>query len=386
MTLAATSILVAAMPATAGDLVRTDGNDTPGPLDLASMRLTPKSSFDRFQVRTLARFTAKQLDGDDGWVEVDFDTNADKDVDYWVVIFYHNANLLAVQGHGSNALRRLPVHRVDKRTVSFDITHGQLGGVKSYDFYAVSVWRASPCSHKTPCVDTIPNRYPLVRYDFTAPTVRWKRLPNTSTEVSDQLTFPIGFVVKDDRFGSGIKSWKFQLSDNGLDWVTIKTGSSRSPTVNINGVSGHRYGYRVIVVDRAGNDTTSRAQTQTAVPYDDRDAALVFSSSTQVSRSGAFLGTLTSLPQTETMTYTATFAGKNYEHFCVLLGHPATASSTATATLRWDGNLITSVSENDSTADRNLGLCMNPGSGSHTLVVTTTSAEPFIIDGVLAIG
>ena len=86
---------------------KTDGNDVAGPLDLASMRLTPINGGDRIQIRTLAPFTAAQLDGDAGWFEVDFDTNADRKYDFWAVVLYAKGKLLAIQGQGQNVLRKL---------------------------------------------------------------------------------------------------------------------------------------------------------------------------------------------------------------------------------------------------------------------------------------
>ena len=84
----ATMLAGAWSPAVAGGISRSDGNDVPGPLDLASMRLTPINGGDRIQIRTLEKFTATQLDGDAGWLEVDFDTNADRKYDFWTVVFY----------------------------------------------------------------------------------------------------------------------------------------------------------------------------------------------------------------------------------------------------------------------------------------------------------
>jgi len=74
MALIAVGVLATA-PAAQADIVRTDGNDTKGPLDLSNVHLTPLRTADRFEVKTFTRFTASQLDGDHGWIEVDFDTN-----------------------------------------------------------------------------------------------------------------------------------------------------------------------------------------------------------------------------------------------------------------------------------------------------------------------
>jgi len=383
MALIAVGVLATA-PAAQADIVRTDGNDTKGPLDLSNVHLTPLRTADRFEVKTFTRFTASQLDGDHGWIEVDFDTNGDRTYDFWVAVFYHKGKLIALQGHRSNVIRQLPARRVDPRTISFEITHNQLDGVHSYDFAAVSVWRAAPCSNKKPCVDTIPNRYPLLRYDFTPPTVTWKNPPTMSTQASDTLTFPVSVVLKDDKYGSGIKSWVFQLSDDGSDWSTFQTGTATSPTIQIPGESGHRYDYRMIVVDKQGNKETSKWHYNTLVPFDDRDPSLTYSAGVQSARAGAFDGTITSLAQTETLTYTATFSGVTGiagEQFDIIMGKPATPGSTATATVSIDGFYQDTLTENDNTSVMQISEGFGPQSGTHTIVVTTTSAEPFVIDG-----
>jgi hypothetical protein len=103
-----------ALPAAAAHGVsRSDGNDAKGPLDLAGIRLTPIRSGDRLQVKTLSRFAAAQLDGDQGWIEVDFDTDGDRKIDYWVVTLYHKGKIVSVEGRGSSAIRYLPARRVD---------------------------------------------------------------------------------------------------------------------------------------------------------------------------------------------------------------------------------------------------------------------------------
>ena len=189
-------------PAIAGGIDKTDGNDVAGPLDLASMRLTPINGGDRIQIRTFAPFTAAQLDGDAGWFEVDFDTNADRKYDFWAVVLVREGQAPRGRGtgQGKDVLRKLAVHRVDAKTVSFDIAHRNLGNVSSYDFVVYSIWRAKPCSASNVCVDTIPNRYPLLsattshRRRSLGGRCRWSR-PTcrrrwTSTRISRCTTIP----------------------------------------------------------------------------------------------------------------------------------------------------------------------------------------------------
>jgi hypothetical protein len=271
-TLVVAAALVAPSAASASGIYRTDGNDTPGPLDLASVRLSPIKGGDRFQIKTLTKFTANQLDGRHGWFRVEIDTNADRDPNFVVFVYYYDGKLYALLTRGSSVLRRLAVHRVDKRTVSFDLKHAFLGSRYSYDFGILSVWRASPCSKTKPCVDGIPNRYPLIRRDYTAPTVDFGDPIVFTTDESPDLPFGISFKVRDDEFGSGVKAWRFESRDHGTtSWTVVKKGTTKSPTVDVPGVEGSTYDYRVSAVDRQGNRRTTKARTAT-VPFDDRNA------------------------------------------------------------------------------------------------------------------
>ena len=381
---AGSMILMAAAPARARDLIRTDRNDTKGPLDLASVRVSSIRGGDRIAIRTLARFTAKQLDGSRGWFEVDFDTNADKDVEFWVVVFFDKHGIQAYQFRNKSYLRGLSARREDRRTISFAIPHRYLGHVHSYDFFVVSIWRASPCSSSKPCIDTIPDRYPLIRRDWTPPTVQWRRVPQRSTVVSNTLTFPVRFWVEDDEFGTGIDHWKLESLVDGGTWTSVESGrASGSITAQIAASEGATYHLRLTAVDKAGNKRT-RGGVSTQVPYDDRNAALSYSSSTPVGRAAAFLGTITQLAQDETLTFQQTVSGGGSE-FCLVGGPPVTSGQTASATVTLDGVPAASApSETDSTADLSTVFCGAAGVGTHTWVVTATSVEPFVIDGVIA--
>jgi hypothetical protein len=372
-------------PAVAGGISRSDGNDVPGPLDLASMRLTPISGGDRIQIRTLGKFTATQLDGDAGWFEVDFDTNADRKYDFWAVVFYAKGKLFAIQGQGQNSLRKLPVRRVDTRTISFDIAHRNLGNISSYDFVVYSIWRAKPCSNANACVDTIPNRYPLIRHDFTAPSISWSSVPKYSTDVSDSLTFPVAFGVKDDRYGSGVKGWTLQRRALGTTtWTDVKNGTTSHPSVNITGDEGVTYQFRVLALDRQGNRSGSPIKT-TAMPWDDRNAAMLTYSDppTQVDGVvGAFLGTTSHMADTTTVSTTV----PDNVDLCVL-GGPTAPGTSATATLFVGTQVWATMTETEDTAPREPVGCLHGfTTGGQALIVTVTSSTPFVFDGLGIVG
>jgi hypothetical protein len=367
-------------PAGAGGISRSDGNDVPGPLDLASMRLTPISGGDRIQIRTLGKFTATQLDGDAGWFEVDFDTNADRKYDFWAVVFYAKGKLFAIQGQGQNALRKMPVRRVDTRTVSFDIAHRNLGNISSYDFVVYSIWRAKPCSNANPCVDTIPNRYPLIRHDFTAPTISWGAVPEISIDVSATLDFDVHATVHDDTYGSGVKRWTLQQRQNAGSWTTIASGRTKSVTESVTGVQGEVTIVRVLAVDKQGNRRTSSTK-KTVVPWDDQNA-LFFDYSTPGTEasavSGAFLGTTSTLAQGTIVTATLP-AGSD---LC-FLGGPTSSGNTAAAELSIGGTPFTTFNENDATAYRTPHCAGTTIGAGAVITLEVTSAEPFVFDGLV---
>ena len=141
------------------------------------------------------------------------------------MVFYAKGKLFAIQGQGQNALRKMPVHRVDTRTISFDIAHRNLGNISSYDFVVYSIWRAKPCSNANPCVDTIPNRYPLIRHDFTAPIVG--AVPAISTDVWRPWTFVMHATVHDDT-QIGRQALDAQQRQNAGSWTTIASGGRRT--------------------------------------------------------------------------------------------------------------------------------------------------------------
>ena len=364
-------------PAVAGGISRSDGNDVPGPLDLASMRLTPISGGDRIQIRTLAKFTNGQLDGDAGWFEVDFDTNADRKYDFWAVVFYANGKLVAVQGQGRNALRRLPVRRVDTRTVSFDIAHRNLGNVSSYDFVVYSIWRAKPCSNANVCVDTIPNRYPLIRHDFTPPTITWGTVPAVSTDVSATLDYDVHVTVHDDTYGSGVKRWTLQQRQDTGSWTTVGSGRTKNVTESVTGVEGEVTFVRVLAVDKQGNRRTSSMK-KTVVPWDDRNVLFGYSvPATEADGvSDAFLGTTSTLAQGDVITATLP-AGTD---ICVL-GGPTSTTTAAALELSIGGNLVTTFNENDGTSYRS-PLCAGSPIAAGAVTLEVTSAEPFVFDGL----
>lgn len=378
--LTAASVLAVASPAGAQDIVRTDGNDTKGPLDLASVRLTPlKDHLERFAMSTFSAFSASQLDGTRGWIEVDFDTNADRQYDFWVTVFYYRGSLRAFMGRNRHVIRKIHlVRRANKKTVSFDLDRRMLGKIHSYDFAAFSVWSGAPCSRRHPCVDGVPNRYPLLRRDFTAPAITWGSVPTLSTDVSAGLGFDVGFSIKDDPHGSGVASWTLQQGQGGGSWTTAATGHSTVVTQQVTGAEGEITALRVVAVDKQGNKRTSSIK-RIVVPWDDRNGSFQYSTiPTTDAPSGAFRSTTSAMAMTDTVSITVP-AGSDV---CVL-GGPTTGPD-ATATLSYGSTSVT-LTETAGTSFLNANaMCGGAAtSGNTDVTIEVTSAEPFVLDGLV---
>jgi len=366
--------------ATVTGVYRTDGNDTPGPLDLGSVRVSTANGADKIQVATLASFTKSQLDGSKGWIEVDFDLDANETYDFYVVVYYYKQKLYAVAVVDGASNGTLPVSRVNKRTIAFTIKHNSLGfHITSYDFAAASIWRAAPCSRSKPCIDTIPNRLPLLRSDFTAPTVTWLTPPKFTTDVSNTLTFPLEFKVKDDKNGSGVKSWDLEKKlVGGTGWTVIETGSNSSVTAQVSVPAGDESDYRVVAVDRQGNLRTSTSVRITA-PFDDVDPLITYGGSVthHASLTSPFLGTATSMATSSTATITL----PTYWRMCVLAG-PTGLGETASADVSINGLSYGTVIETSSTPLREMH-CIDAGwSEDIVMVISVTSADDFVLDGI----
>ena len=263
--------------------------------------------------------------------------------------------------------------------MSFDIGHRQLGPFFSYDFAALSVWRSAPCSRANPCVDAIPNKYPLLRHDFTAPTAKWTSAPIFSTDVTDIASFPVSFIVKDDRNGSGVKHWTLQYRIvAGAGWTTADSGSSASATVLVPGQEGATVDYRLKMVDKQGNARISDPRS-TVVPFDDRNSVFVYTSGSPITNdsvSGAFLGTTSSIASGTT--FTATMPGMSDKKLCIVGGPTASSASLqlwiggVQRFTFWEG---ASTPEHDTICSTGAGFS---GAGTITLV---GGSSDFVFDG-----
>lgn len=95
------------------------------------------------------------------------------------------------------------------------------------------------------------------------------------------------------------------------------------------------------------------------------------------------MNTTSSIGNGQTATFTTSLG---WSKICMIGGPTAMPSSTADATMAIDGGgAVALSSETDLTTPRSHSLC-TPGvvsAGPHTVVITGTSAEPYVIDGIV---
>jgi hypothetical protein len=375
--------LLTATPANANTIVRKDGNDTKGPLDLARLRISDAGHREtEFQLTTFSAFTNTQVNGKRGAFELDIDTDANRKADYFAVVVAAAGKMRGVlfDDRSSVVTRKLVAGRDSKRSVWVRIPLAKMGRPSSFDVGAFSLFFYSPCSSKAPCVDAIPNRYPLIRYDFTAPEFNWDDVPY----VARSRPFPVRFTVKDDRYGSGIDRWIVQRRLVGTSgWHNAASGRTLSPKVFIDVPGGGQYEVRVLVFDRQSNTTVSSTDT-TIVPWDDSDGPMVYSGSWSAASgvTAAFASTTHTGQQDATLDAVLP-AGSS---LC-LFGQPTSSGTTASASISIPGAVLSdTVYENDATTAKHPLACwpVSDAGSSVELQLTVTSTEPFIVDAVLS--
>ena len=382
--LVATLVIGLGTPGSANVISRSDGNDTKGPLDLAGAKVSHVPGGSVFQINTLAPFTNGEANGNHGLFEVGIDSNADRSPNYYIDVFFAAGRFRGVlfKPNGSVITYYLKATRVSPKAVKVTLPHSQIIQKGSYDFLIFSAYFAAPCTNKDPCVDAIPNRYPLIRHDFTRPSFSWGSVPLYPSDASATLTFPVSFNVTDDIYGSGVKSWTLLNKVVGAStWATVQKGTARHPTVQVTGLEATSYDLRVVAVDRQGNKRTSSMR-RVNVPFDDRHTSLLAYTlqTTNDSVAGAFLSTTTSIATTGTVTFTMPF---DVTDICIV-GGPTTGPASSlivTAPTPIGGTIV----EGGSTPARDR-TCVDVPVTSGTLVtMTSSSPEPFVLDGIILV-
>src|SRR5262249_11482851 len=141
-------ILGATAPVSANVIIHKDGNDTKGPLDLAGLRITHKSASHVFQIATDGPFSNAEVNGDNGFFEIGIDTNADRQMNYFIDVFYAAARFRGVLFKPSGAVLtyNLKAARVSGKSVKVTLPLSKISQKGSYDVAAFSIDRAAPCT------------------------------------------------------------------------------------------------------------------------------------------------------------------------------------------------------------------------------------------------
>ena len=361
---------------------RGDGNDTKGALDLTSMKITRGGTKDTVVLTNDTAVSNTDIDPDNGNFAVLIDTNDDQTFDFGQYVYFSAGKLRGVLINLKTDRvvdRTAPSSRVNTRAFRTVIQRGKIQSLGTYRVALFSYSQGAPCTPKNACVDAVPNRYPLIPLDHEAPSAQITNLEPYANDVSGTLSTPLDFTVADDTYGTGVKSWTVQRKQAGTSggWQQMAKGKSKNPTVSVTGDEGATYQVRVIAVDRQGNKEVSSIE-RTTFAVDDRDGSVSFGgTAVESSPGGAFLTTMTSVGSGGS----ATFSFTGGSTVCVM-GGPVTAGQTTDADVTLDLTPVSFGSESGTTAPRaRTGCAPVPGAGSHSLVLTVTSAESYAVDG-----
>jgi hypothetical protein len=370
------------------DVVGRDGNDTSSPLDLKALRLVHLGSrVDQLTFATWNTVTNTELDpvhhGNFG-VGIDLN-NRPRHYEYIVYISYQSGRLRGVVLHTrTGSTTRTAAIRLSARVFRVTIPLRAIGRPASYRLFLFGFYKASPCSVAHPCTDVLPNRFPLLLQDLTAPTITSDpSTPLLSTTLSAGLTYPLPLSVKDDTFGSGLRLWQVQSQLVGeATWTDVASGTvTPSTPVDVGGAEGTAYNVQILAGDRARNlSTTTR---ELIFPFDDQNVGVATYVGTWAQPTGSSTSFRGTTSTSSTNGDTATFAFTGGSQVCVL-GMATPSDDTADVVL--DSVPAGSLTENSDTPDRGPIGCVDLSGNAattHSMVLTIGSApDGFVIDGL----
>jgi hypothetical protein len=253
-------------------------------LDIRSVGQGHKGTRLTHTLRTYGRFSSRFLDGNNG-IAFGFDTNGSaRSAERFAIVFWAGGRLRSVvfnaKGH---VVAKVRVSRPNAHSVKVTLSRGSLGNPVAYRWAGFAfVGRKG---------DVAPN-HGLISHDITAPQVSFPTPP-----IPADTTYDVTFSLSDSG-GAGVKEWRLERRPLGTSsWSTYATGGGGgSHTVPVTAAEGDNDRYRVIAVDKQGNQGVSVIRT-VSVPIDDGNAAILYSGSTWNHATGIpdlFLGTLSS--------------------------------------------------------------------------------------------
>jgi hypothetical protein len=239
-------------PTAAHTFTKSDGNDSPGRLDIRSVSVSHKDSSVVHGVKTYEGWSAKSL-GDDSFFIVGIDTNFDDDFERCAFILSVGRLRGSLTNCRQRFFRTLPVTKPSRTMVKVTIPGGELPGV--YRWAVFSYWTGPPARCSVECVDAAPNRPPPILHDLTPPLIEMATDPLRVWESATMPDFVFPFSVSDAH--TGVASWSVQSRPLGTTtWTTVSTGSGEGPQdPSFTGVAPGQYQYRVVVIDGHDNRT-----------------------------------------------------------------------------------------------------------------------------------
>jgi hypothetical protein len=372
--------------AIAGDgfaISRKDGNDVKGPLDLASMKITRGGKSDAVSITAQERVDNDSIKPENGNFAILIDTNDNRKYDFGQYLFFSGNHLHAVLVNlrtNNTVDRSAPISRSSSWTLRTVIQHRKIDSPGTYRFAVVSYYQARPCSRRHPCIDAIPNRFPLIPLDHRDREVTWGPFSRVSDATLGDPSTTVQFTLADDKFGTGVKSWKLQSRAVGTTtWTTEDSGGGGGLTsADLSGSPGDSLQVRVLVVDKQKNERASTIKSY-SFPYDETDST-IFSFgagwSAAASAQDPYFGAAQA--GSDGSIATVNFSGTS---ICILGGPTA---ATASAEVKIDGvQRVPTLYEQPTTLPRTSVWCwINLTTDPHTAEVEVTSTEPLIIDGV----
>jgi hypothetical protein len=268
------SLLVAGLfsagPAGAHTVTRTDGNDSPGKLDLRSTSVSHTSTGVVHKVTTYGTWSARSL-GNDSFFIIQVDKNNDRNYERCAFIFFAGGRLRgSLTNCGSQFIRNLPVAKLSGTTAKITIPKSYLTPV--YWWGVASLWDGpAPCGNG--CVDFVPNTFPDVLHDLAPPVVTMTTTPLRVWESSTDGNFTFPFSVSDAH--TAIQTWTLQSRPVGsASWLAVASGTGGGPkSPDITGVEGTRTDYRVVATDKHGNTRIGPTR-RVYIPTDDDDPSI----------------------------------------------------------------------------------------------------------------
>lgn len=364
--------LLSAGPVAAHTFTRNDGNDSPGKLDLRSASVSHTSTGVVHKVRTYEAWTARSL-GNDSFFIIQIDKNNDRNYERCAFIFYTTRLRGSLTNCDSQFIKYLPVEKPSGTVAKITIPKSQTGN--AYWWAVASRWDGpAPCGGG--CVDFAPNNFPDMLHDMIPPVVNLTSTPLRVWETSTTATFTFPFSLSDAH--AGIQSWTVQRRQVGsASWTFVTSGTAggdKSP--DIVGVEGTRFDYRVVAVDKQGNQTIRIRRVY--IPTDD-DPGLVplFSAPPAAAIDATAFGE--SYSQMSSGTFTYTWTPDPTDCLFEIVGP---SSGTWEVTVTADGGTPTPISDALFAADLPRQILYSDNTCASEYVVTWVSGT-FGLDAVL---